>query len=997
MRSLIFLFVAVFFITSCGSKQTPTSLEVSHSFTMTNPNFGGGLLIYGESTTGKKFSMALDTTLKTTIPLEAGSWKFYAMGWDGDTFNYKFEGNKYCGKTFAEVSSTSASVSIQVSQNNCTNDIDFVNDIAPRTTATKACNAFYNYSFPTNTFTEVTTLATAGSFNCNFLPVSFQTDFKYYRVVAFDQNPGADPVPKYFSECKLFGATIDLPNRRIPLAVRAYKTLADCTAKVKHEGYQFSSGIESGGTDFEQKYFGSAGTSHLLIPTSITRRGTSPLMSHIPQFLCGGSGSYQDCMPNISTSTHVRVPWNSNDGGHDKQVLAFTGATATTCSGFAPSDDFFGFEGCEVDEGKLVGKVFRNQLTCQESGVYTNVKDIYQKNGKVYILKLVSVNFWVDVLTVDGKQIASYQLPGSSYVQARIAADSASNIYVAYYDGVNNRVDRHNFNGSNNYSAGPTFNVTPPTLDIEVNSAGTEVYLAHISGAFTYYVTPYDMSGSGGVNANLGAATDGSQSIQIKALGSTLYSMTTENTVQQMTIGTMSLGTPSPIVLTPVITNLVHMDATTGKLIFLTSTGDISMHDLSGNQLKTFNTSVGSPTGVAYYPSVGKMSVVGSSSLHAFNTTMVTPADITAIGTDCSSSMSILGKVLNLKSMKDDSYDIMNSALKIFGLRQVTTEHPRYLFEELGHDNDLSGGGILRRAQEHMSPLALGGILGKYSNTCNGLVTVADSYTGDQINDTSSVFDREENRTITISTTIKKVSTLMTNLYFCVPADPGASSCLNTFDLDITFNITHSDRTEVMKMKIDCDSKIGRFETKEIETTRTERNILEWSLSDDTNARFEEHKLEIEGSRVSASLSKVSLMGTISDVWAREVHFGFESSNAYGSTLELNRTGGVLGSASENIQDLNVSAFFANSDSSFQLKRADTTFFNVSPGSATSCMTTGTSDPFTTNLPSCDMGIAGPTPAMSTGLQMKIDVFGDLSGGTAALPASTIRGVFTIP
>jgi hypothetical protein len=280
-------------------------------------------------------------------------------------------------------------------------------------------------------------------------------------------------------------------------------------------------------------------------------------------------------------------------------------------------------------------------------------------------------------------------------------------------------------------------------------------------------------------------------------------------------------------------------------------------------------------------------------------------------------------------------------------------------------------------------------------------VTAANAVTGGQITDSIVIFDRKDNKYLTINMKIKKIAETMTNTHFCVPSDPTASTCSNSFDLELLFTITQPDRNEAIKMKIDCDNKIGSFESREIESgtgARTQYNLLEWSTEDMNSARFEEHELGIEGSSVKVSVSKLEKLGTSTDFWARTVNFGFDGSGSYGSTSEMHRISSYIASGNEHLQDGTPSAFFSNSATPVQTARASASLYNLTAGSPTSCMATSTSDLFTANAKaSCNLPFNSVTPVTSQGLDLKLDEFSDLSTGVTAVPASSIKGVFTIP
>lgn len=110
-------------LTACGGgKGTSTKLEISSSFLMTNPYFGGGLIITGRNlATNEHFSQSIVASSSIRFPLTSGRWEFAAIGWDGGGTGSErpLAGRPYCAINQFEIAGESATINLTLKPEIC--------------------------------------------------------------------------------------------------------------------------------------------------------------------------------------------------------------------------------------------------------------------------------------------------------------------------------------------------------------------------------------------------------------------------------------------------------------------------------------------------------------------------------------------------------------------------------------------------------------------------------------------------------------------------------------------------------------------------------------------------------------------------------------------------------------------------------------------------------------------------------------------------------------
>lgn len=80
-NSFILLLALTSFLVGCGSQPGESKLKVSIAAVTGSANFPGGLVVFGSSTNGDRFSKVINSSDSDEISIPNGTWNFAAIGW----------------------------------------------------------------------------------------------------------------------------------------------------------------------------------------------------------------------------------------------------------------------------------------------------------------------------------------------------------------------------------------------------------------------------------------------------------------------------------------------------------------------------------------------------------------------------------------------------------------------------------------------------------------------------------------------------------------------------------------------------------------------------------------------------------------------------------------------------------------------------------------------------------------------------------------------------
>lgn len=318
----IITLISLLSLVSCGQGgQSSASLQISRAFAMTNPNFGGGLIIAGKNiTTGKTFSKGLTTALSLNIVLDKGTWLITATGWDGgSTSNVPFGGMPYCGKVTANLANENEVIDLNVTTAECASS--FFAGSHPNMAGTSVktlslintCNTFFGGPVgPADIISSsIVASGTATDNFCENIATDLQTKVESVKIYAFNKDL-ASTIPSlgFSSACikagtqrsKIdtgsttpsnpyqSGSELRLPVAGIPFMIVTYD---DNNCSKPRAQYPFKNGLGTGDPDkFDHLlYSRTSNEIKLILPGNDMRRGYSPFEAILPYFKRYNAGS----------------------------------------------------------------------------------------------------------------------------------------------------------------------------------------------------------------------------------------------------------------------------------------------------------------------------------------------------------------------------------------------------------------------------------------------------------------------------------------------------------------------------------------------------------------------------------------------------------------------------------------------------------------------------------------------------------------------------------
>lgn len=824
----LFLVMSCLGLVSCGSPQSTAKLEVTSAFSIPASGFPGGLIIVGENAVlGKKFSVALTAGFKTSISLDQGDWKFAAVGWNGPQ---NFMGDTYCGTTTSNLSTTSATVNLDLKTANCVEPA-FVAEINMRALRVKTCGAFY----------ERTTGTTYGPITqpnfCETLPPSLHGKFQYHRFFAINAETDKPGVEGFYSPCSISVAPFPIvPTKKIPLAIKFYPSQAECElGSPKGPLFVFKGGIQGDqSADFDKEYLSALDL--LVLPSGDLKRGRSPFMDMIPEMLCG---SGEDCFPDPNPLPNTAyVPWNNNSNN----IYFGPKNDGSLCPG-PQTIMFLNVMNTSYDArvGRCMGHIFRNELTCQEPISYQNVQDVEYFENKIYILHGAGAQK-ISVLDANvGSLLNEVPLPSSNFTAIAVGQNS---IY-AINPGEVHRAPR--FGGS-------PFNLLITNsgfTDVAVNPQESHVYVIQggnvkiYDQAFNYYNSiPFTTSSPAKVKA-----TNQGVYLLAKPLAlSTLVYYPVNNFYTPGTAESKNISAYEFEDLAININDIVLVSSSRFEKFDLMSFTQLISSTYPGNMVR----------GLGYS---GDKIFLGSSSsgVRVHVATSGLPQMSRHDG-ECEDNVVFNGQNILLQTKANPIFDIFNDALDLFGRKTLANKNIVYeYFPTLAH-RDHEGSGKLRRVQELLGPDGIGGVF--HNKTCPQLVLDVTQAGATGVQKTISLFDHEDGSTEKILISVKSGASTPQGSYICNDTDPNNMGCAATpFDLLVRAKKLETNDPDEIYMKLKCGKKLGNFESYEENPIEVNKDYITWNTQSIDSMRFEHYEYRKTSIYIDSEMTKAVKSG----------------------------------------------------------------------------------------------------------------------------------------
>jgi hypothetical protein len=940
--SLSLLLLASLFLVGCGNGKKATTLEVTHGFVTANVDFNGGLMVYGESSTGKKVALSIINGKEKTVELDGDTWTFYAIGWVGSD---KFSGIKYCGMVTQDLTKSSA-VGISVTTAACA-DTNFIATVGLNDTRVLACATFNKYDINTDSWSPLT--ATDTDLECSANPpLGFQPTLAAYKLVASDVINGIK-TPIFESACypTLGTNSLFIPTNKFPFEMKAYRTDAECnSANGPFQSFNFINGLSVAAPlefDHIAQTYGTPVKTRIVIPTSISRRGNSPFINMVPRILCGSSASTKtDCLTDVTDAVHVSVPWSNSS--QDRQVLA-KNVPDNACSTLPLSTSkFFGLTECAVSDGVMRGRVHRNSFVCQGTGTMYGVKDFYFVSGKMLVLRS-STNDNIEVYTDSGKLLQTITLSGTSFNSvAGIVEASSGNILIYAYNGSNKQIYKFSINSSlviSDLGTNSYFSSLDPINDIEV--LGDEnIMFATSSGIIG--------------RRNWATGVNGFTDFTSPNVGVTIPKIIYKNSklyfIQNGIIYKYSYDVTSGNY--GALTNLPLSGLTNITL----SNAQNYIYAHAGNFIKTYDTAMLTAVSGGEFDvtisgqsslisNADKIYIANPTSFTSLSQPAIAISNITNATNACSeTNVYVAGKNLNISAKLNDQFSLFRDAINLVGKRSfTTTEYVSYLFDDINKDGENSGGGKLRRVQESLG-IGVSSLLGSKFSTCADVVTTA---TANPISLTRTITDPFEGKNFVVNVQVTRSTTVIPD-WICVDNNAAATACASVYDLDVSYTVLKGGiNAEKGLLKVKCNSKLGSFEAYEFDSAaKWSRDFIAYNTGDHASSRFESYQLDKDSATsTSGEITKLLKTGP-QNFSSRTINAGFNNSKPYASARELERTASNFYSKGINISPSSWADLFANSG--FLSDRANDSF---SAANAPSCSLATDTSIYANNVATC--------------------------------------------
>lgn len=881
----------------CGAKEKSLTLEVSAGFALTSAGYTGGLIAYGEGPQGQKFSASSAAGQSLKVTIIDGQWKIYVMGWENSS-GLKFRGDSasavHCGSSNVNLGSSTTNVNISISSANCSDITNpLVVDATPKKVIVSSCGAFYKYATGTDSFAAPTVADVDDGF-CSTLPKNLQGSYEYYRLVAMNQQ-GASVWPGMATEClSTFvddDIRLDVPTKKFPFQVQMYRSLKDCqnTVTPRMAVFPFPQGLEPGNQNsFDHNYMATAtaGNARLFLPSSMTRRGYSPFMAILPRVLCGASPSLTDCFsspdvptltsPFSPTSIQFDIPWDDmGKKGYDEgktliKKFATTNTNASSCPSsvlnLLNSNDNFGVKSCRIENGDVKGELARNMFTCRSTpGDISGMVDLYERNGRVYMVNQWSSNFTIYVFTTKGTFLHFVEVPvyGGQTFES-MATDSNNNLYVLMNEGGPRRLYKWA------HSTSEPMYPNSPTASIS-SSASPYTHLASVNEieiAGDTLVTATTSQIRGVALSNLGSATSGpSVSGTIKRLlyrNSTLYFLKHDSApltaIHNASVSgtTIALGNSGTAIFSDnsyTFSDFHVITLNAGSYLAL------SPVTASGNEMRVYSMASfpiqSNGFSSTTTPAVGSKIITFGNMILGLNGTNIESYKYDNIGPSITSAQVTGGYCqANLTATIDSTpYEIpirtnnsttnpevkiaFDEAFRFVGRRDIGSNNVATFFESLDddHGEEIRTGGLTSRAEEMLGPNGLGGIVNSIfpGQSCAAIKTSLQN--SGAVSRNISLFDIYDGTnfpfTISLSAPATTVHQFVCSNY--------PTSCSTTYD--ITINLVSSD--ERMKMQVNCSTKLGALESVEAkDASEVRRSLLLWNTDSLSATRVENYEIE---------------------------------------------------------------------------------------------------------------------------------------------------------
>lgn len=294
----------------CAKAPSPRNLEVSNSFVIGSNGFTGGLVVVGEGPAGAKFVSTAASGLSVNISLVNGTWNFYLVGWDGAE---KFKGEVHCAAETIVLDSNTTDIYLKVNTANCANSAFTIqNKVTTNALGFKPIN-LHTCGVLSDTFTVDSNQDDLDEFCGLNVPDDLKLQAKSIKFSVLGTTLSSDCAS---TDLIPFGTGLKIPTNKIPIQAEVFQN-KNCNGDSLT--YDFPKGLYSGSPGADTVLISDFPLDNaLLIATTVTKRGNSPLLGLLPSMRCMGDF----CPPNPDASGSPSLFISGGTGGRTSVVIS---------------------------------------------------------------------------------------------------------------------------------------------------------------------------------------------------------------------------------------------------------------------------------------------------------------------------------------------------------------------------------------------------------------------------------------------------------------------------------------------------------------------------------------------------------------------------------------------------------------------------------------------------------------------------------------------------
>ena len=873
------ILILLFIFSSCNSDTAKLSeiSKVSANFNTGSTSFTGGVTIVGVRTdSNDKVVVSFSDGVMKPIKLDRGDWTFYGIGYDGPS---KMAGTMSCGMTSINVrGGSSTSVNLNFSEDGCSGKL--ARTVKFHTLQVDHCNAFYNYDTNTDSFTPQSDYSPGVT--CEGLPNDQKNvpALTYYTLTAMNLSAGKFS-DGFTSSCRMYNNVserIKVPVAVFPYTVRIYRSLQECQANlIPHNEFKMLNGLEANySSEFDSKLkelSADKSNTRLVVPTAHTKRWKSPFMANIPRFLCnGGLDCFDNLTPVIPDPTPLPaaytgyVIWNAPKTNQ----LLISDFAGSNCNDIRYDSKYFGIKDCKIKNRHVYATVVRNELTCKPQTDPNYIyRDLYERDGKIYILYSEGLSGKVDVLNRQGEKLVTFSLPD---IFDNIAVKSNGEIFVS-----SELIGMKSFIPSGS-SLVPNFEDSGLLVsEFDITPDGEYIFFADSpSGRMmrTYSV-------SEGISIHAKSLLQDIRKIQYYPGDNKLYTMVNNspNTSNVGAIVSQSVeagATGNPIaVLGAAFLSGFHI---LNDILYVYGIGDGPGHVISmrKNNSGIWNT-VNGLSGNSFLSSTGDRFIAvdnfaytfeyGSSNLISNKFKLNGEWDKPVDAGNCietfnlkyqGQNQTVSFRTTEFVTNVFNTYSLYEAAYRMVGTRAPYQDFNRYLFNSMNRDQSKNtASGNISIVQRLLGPQGVGGMLHDFG-TCNEIKTLAavsPVYRNFAVNDPYGGLK-------TYQVTVTSNSEVM-HPFICDDSNASASACLNTYDLILSVRTQGLFELEGYDIKMKCGtSKVGQIDYARTRRAESDKQFHLWNMNDDLAMRLDSNIYYEAGSELRSEISNVVKIST---------------------------------------------------------------------------------------------------------------------------------------